>query len=312
MPAKDIHSIDLNHLRTLMALYQESSVQAAAERLRITSPAVSYSLKKLREALGDSLFVRTSRGLSPTARVHTIMKELPDLVGSLDSLLHRTPLFNPANLSINLHIAIPEVMGCWLIPRLYHRLKEEAPGVFLTSALWASNTLKRLEEEELNFGIHLIDEHPKALIQKPLFDLTPIILCHKNHPLTQENRLTLESLSQHQFLVHEIPNYSTYIAPFEVIFKEHGYTAKVGARIGQLAAALRILEESDMIMFTALEYIPNLGKQLTHVTVPPQLYSMPIQAKAYYHSRQSQNPTYCWLMDIVRDEIHRHGLDTCS
>ncbi|WP_263078236.1 LysR family transcriptional regulator [Endozoicomonas sp. Mp262] len=312
MPDKDTQSIDLNHLRTLMVLYQEGSVQATAERLRITSPAVSYSLKKLREALNDALFVRTNRGLSPTARAHSIMKELPDLVGNLDTLLHRTPSFDPTQLALNLNIAIPEVMGCWLIPRIYHRLKQEAPGVLLTSSIWTSNSLKRLEEEELNLGIHLIDEHPKSLIQTPLFDVTPTILCNNNHPLMQEKRLTLESLSQHSFLVHELPNYSTYIAPFELIFKKHGYTAKIGARIGQLSAALKMLKESDLIMFTALEYIPCLGDHIDHIAVPPQLHAMPLQVKAFYHSRQGQNPAYCWLLDIIRDEIHQQGLSPCS
>ena len=310
MPSKDIHTIDLNHLRTLIALYQESSMQAAAERLRITPPAVSYSLRRLREALDDPLFVRSNRGLSPTARVHAIMEELPDLVGSLDNLLSRSLFFNPKALNTSFHIAVPEVMGCWLIPRIYHRLSEESPDVFLNSTLWASNTLKRLEDEELNLGIHIIDQHPKSLVQRTLYDVTPVILCHKNHPLTRNPKPSLETISQHQFLVHELPNYSTYIAPFEKVFQDHGLTARVGARIGQLAAALKLIEETDMIMFTAKEYLPDLGKHLTHIEVPTALSELPIQVKAYFHSRQRQNPLYSWLLEIIHDEIRIHGLNS--
>ncbi|OED44306.1 hypothetical protein ACH42_07830 [Endozoicomonas sp. (ex Bugula neritina AB1)] len=68
MANKDIHSIDLNHLRTLITLYRENSVQITAERMGITLPAVSYSLRRLREALDDALFVRTADTPRPIGR----------------------------------------------------------------------------------------------------------------------------------------------------------------------------------------------------------------------------------------------------
>ena len=40
---------------------------AAAEVLHLTQPAVSHALGRLRSAVGDELFQRTSRGVKPTA-----------------------------------------------------------------------------------------------------------------------------------------------------------------------------------------------------------------------------------------------------
>ena len=58
--------IDLNLLPIAVALHERRSVSRAAETLNMSQPAVSTALGKLRRALGDPLFVRTSRGMEPT------------------------------------------------------------------------------------------------------------------------------------------------------------------------------------------------------------------------------------------------------
>ena len=50
------------------ALMTERSVTRAAARLHLSQPALSHALARLREALGDELFVRVARGVVPTPR----------------------------------------------------------------------------------------------------------------------------------------------------------------------------------------------------------------------------------------------------
>lgn len=61
---------DVRMLRTLHLLLTESSVSRVAQILRQTQPAVSAALKRLREALGDPLLVRSGTRLVPTERAH--------------------------------------------------------------------------------------------------------------------------------------------------------------------------------------------------------------------------------------------------
>ena len=49
---------DLNQLRTFVVLYELRSVTAAADRLHVTQPTVSYTLRRLRERFSDELFRR--------------------------------------------------------------------------------------------------------------------------------------------------------------------------------------------------------------------------------------------------------------
>ena len=73
----------LDLLSTFVEIYRCGSVSAAAERLGLTQPAVSGQLARLEEQLGEQLFVRSRKGVTPTAhaadlaaRVGTHLDEL--------------------------------------------------------------------------------------------------------------------------------------------------------------------------------------------------------------------------------------------
>src|SRR5262245_11714051 len=58
----DLGRIDLNLLRVLDVIHEERNLVRAGLRLHLSQSAVSHALARLRETLGDELFVRTGRG----------------------------------------------------------------------------------------------------------------------------------------------------------------------------------------------------------------------------------------------------------
>ncbi|WP_408630230.1 helix-turn-helix domain-containing protein [Amycolatopsis mongoliensis] len=56
--------VDLNLLTALDALLEENSVQAAADRLHLTPPAMSRTLARIRATTGDDILVRTGRTMT--------------------------------------------------------------------------------------------------------------------------------------------------------------------------------------------------------------------------------------------------------
>jgi DNA-binding transcriptional LysR family regulator len=57
----------LDLLSTFVEIYRCGSISAAAERLGLTQPAVSGQLARLEDQLGEQLFVRSRKGVTPTA-----------------------------------------------------------------------------------------------------------------------------------------------------------------------------------------------------------------------------------------------------
>ncbi|WP_030906737.1 LysR substrate-binding domain-containing protein [Streptomyces sp. NRRL F-5126] len=58
--------LKLRHLRYVVAIAEQGSLVAAAERLHITQPVLTRGLRELEAILGVELFVRSSRGMAPT------------------------------------------------------------------------------------------------------------------------------------------------------------------------------------------------------------------------------------------------------
>src|SRR5881227_2273875 len=81
---------DLNLLVTLDVLLAEGSVARAAERLRLSPSAMSRTLARLRETLGDPLLVRAGRGLVPTPRALELAEPVHRLVRDAEALLRPT------------------------------------------------------------------------------------------------------------------------------------------------------------------------------------------------------------------------------
>jgi DNA-binding transcriptional LysR family regulator len=58
--------MELRHLRYLVAVAEEGTVTAAAERLHVAQPGVSAQLRQLERELGEPLLTRSARGVEPT------------------------------------------------------------------------------------------------------------------------------------------------------------------------------------------------------------------------------------------------------
>src|ERR1700741_141876 len=63
-----LRMIDLNLFRVFDAMMLHRSVRKASQILSVTPSAVSHALNRLRQSIGDELFIPTESGMQPTQR----------------------------------------------------------------------------------------------------------------------------------------------------------------------------------------------------------------------------------------------------
>ena len=71
---------DMNLLVALDALLDEGSVVGAARRMNLSPAAMSRTLTRIREAIGDPILVRAGRGLVPTPKAMELREQVRDVV----------------------------------------------------------------------------------------------------------------------------------------------------------------------------------------------------------------------------------------
>ena len=89
--------MDLNLLRSFVAIYETRSLTAAAEGLYVTQPAVSQALVRLRRELGDPLFRRVGRTMEPSELASSLYPDFRDALARIDRTLDAVHGFDPSS-----------------------------------------------------------------------------------------------------------------------------------------------------------------------------------------------------------------------
>lgn len=115
-------------LRLFLAIYDSNSVSIAADHLDLNQSTVSYSLEKLRSYLGDPLFIKAGRGITPTQKAIEIAPKIAELLADMEGLtcqLDYDPSLDsrPIAMASNVLHLLPQ----WTV--LYKSFMEQAPNL---------------------------------------------------------------------------------------------------------------------------------------------------------------------------------------
>jgi len=80
--------MDLNHLRSFVAVAQFGHLTRAAEALHLSQPALSAHIKALEEEFGVMLFERSSSGMTLTPSGRLLLAEAEQIIGAVEHLKH--------------------------------------------------------------------------------------------------------------------------------------------------------------------------------------------------------------------------------
>ena len=125
----ELRQLDLNLLIALDVLIEEASVTKAANRLNLSQSAMSYSLKRLREILGDEILCRSSKGMEATPYACEIAVRIRQILWEIQSTLLEKESFNPLSAKEDFAIAMSDYVEISLGVSLLARLRENAPNI---------------------------------------------------------------------------------------------------------------------------------------------------------------------------------------
>lgn len=95
--------MNIERLRVFLAVYECSSMTAAAARLGITQPAVSQSVRELEDEVGAELFIRGRKGISPTRQADRFWEVARRAVRAFEAAEHEGKrLRQPARTALRL------------------------------------------------------------------------------------------------------------------------------------------------------------------------------------------------------------------
>lgn len=120
--------MELNQLKTFVAVAEEGHLTRAAERLFTSQPAVSAQLKSLEETLGVKLFERTPKGMLLTPHGEHLLEQARATLSAAGSMLTQAKTLQGQVMG-NLNIGINSDIGFLRLPALLGHSREHYPGI---------------------------------------------------------------------------------------------------------------------------------------------------------------------------------------
>ena len=150
----NLKDIDLNLLVIFQQLLTERRVSAVAVKLGLTQPTVSNALNRLRQQLGDELFLRTSKGMEPTAYAMQLAEPIAYALASIEATLNERTRFDPSQSRRKFIIAMTDIGEIYFLPRLMKTLDELAPEITIsTIRTTGANLAEDLERGAIDLAI---------------------------------------------------------------------------------------------------------------------------------------------------------------
>ncbi len=186
MANPDIRSLDIAMLRTFEALMAERSVSRAAGRLFLSQPAVSASLKRLREVFGDPLFTRSGHGVEPTPRALALAPHVQAVLTECARLFNVGQDFDPAASERIFRVAGSDHMGHLVLPGLCQSLADQGSGVRL---LWETvdfaSVPQWLQRGDADLGFLPRPSAPASLASELLYTDAFVFVTRRGNPRLQ-------------------------------------------------------------------------------------------------------------------------------
>ncbi|MEO1456018.1 MAG: LysR family transcriptional regulator [Pseudomonadota bacterium] len=170
MREPNIAGLDLNLLKVFQALAAEGSVTRAAERLGMGQPAVSQALGRLRDALGDELFVRAPEGMQATPRAALLVGPIADALRQIESAVFGERLSGVADMQARFTIGATDFVAAALVPELLRRLEADLPGASVVLVHADRNSAPQmLLDLRIDVAVGFFPEVPRWIQRRPLF-----------------------------------------------------------------------------------------------------------------------------------------------
>ena len=296
----NLRSLDLNLLVALDALLRERSVTRAARRMGVGQPAMSHSLKRLREFLADPIFVRVGREMQMTPLAEQMAVPLRRWLAELRTVFNATGPFEPATSERSFTLITSDLLAV-LLPTLVERMQEEAPHVRLEVRMPNDDPVQVLRSSGADLALAPPQVHAPGMCQRVVSRITWATFLVAGHAALEDGELSLERwLEIPHITVHTASSSSSFVAS---AIASAGLVRRVGLVVPSFLLAPYVVARSEMLFTAPRELVEPIAQLLGLCTVQPPISLPEIPVIELWPERLHADPAHVWFRHLVADVV---------
>jgi DNA-binding transcriptional LysR family regulator len=299
VPSINTKTFDLNLLAVFTALWDTRSVTRAGERLALTQPAVSHALRRLRQAVGDELFVSGKGGLVPTPRGETLIGPVREALEQINQALRDEATFVYTTAQREFNIAAGDLVEFSLMPALIEYLGRHAPGIVirLNPVPECGLAQRLLESGELDAVLCARSLESAGIHSEVLMNISLTILIRKQENL-QKVQFPLSLYLARPHVVIRMPDRQLTIV--DQTLSQYGLHRKIGAVVQNFTTMPMIAARTGYVCNVPSLMAGTFAQMFDLTMHEPPLAFDPSQLHLSWHRRVDADPAHAWLLDQIR------------
>ncbi|MCK5819906.1 MAG: LysR family transcriptional regulator [Psychromonas sp.] len=292
---------DLNLLRVFMTVADQGSFTKAAESLDLTQSSVSNAINRLKESLGENLFVREGRGIKLTSYGRQLFSELQPSVLQIDQVLNAFSEFDIKETPRIFHVYCIEPLVHELQRKISEKLKNSVVSVVFHELFDDQDVLlANLRAEKIDL---IIDISPPTGVAFNFEKVTELELCcvaSKDHPRIQ-NTLSKKQYFSEYHAFSNIKRANQRVADYlsQDFFLERKIHSEHGSTLGILAA----VSESEALGLCTRAYAEKYEHVFNLQVLKSAIHTKNIDIFMISTQKMKKNSANLWLKAMLRDSI---------
>ncbi|MFD8688754.1 LysR family transcriptional regulator [Streptomyces sp. NPDC059651] len=286
--------MSLRQFEYALAVAEEGTVTAAAERLRVAQPSVSQQIRGLERELGVELFARTPTGLVATAVGRAFLREA-EVAVSAARKARATARAGADDLVGELVVAAQMGFGTRQLPDALGALRRRFPRLEVTVFEEPSSAeLERLcRRGVLDLALMAACDRSPADAHH-LGDEEFVVVLGPGHAQLAADRVDLRDLHEEAWV--RFDRDSALDGVLLSVLRDNGLTPATAARVSQTATAVRWAAHGLGATLVPASAVPHGHEHLVRPVSPP--VSQPVIAVL----RQGAGPGERALLDLLHRE----------
>ncbi len=293
-----LSEINLNLLVALDALLSEAHVTRAAEKVGVTQSAMSRSLQKLREELGDELLVPSGRGFVRTPRAEHLRRSVRFGLESLRRSLSEGGPFVPEQAARTFTLAAHDIVGVLVLPRLMADLERRAPKLSVNVVpLEYADLVSQLDTGAIDVSLGVDFAAAPGLKQRTLLRDGWVCLSRPDHPGLREGVFSLEAFLEHRHVLCTPRGDGSGVV--DKALQGLGCKRDIALRVRFFTAGAQVVRTSNLLLTMPRKSGEHLAALFGLAVSTPPISLPTFDFVALWHERNDDEPGHVWLREAL-------------
>ncbi len=294
---------NFNLLAVFSAVMEHGSLSKAAEHLNTNQSTISTALGRLKRDVGQELFVRNGRGVSPTAYSTSLYAQIKDPIHMLNGVFQSMHQFDETSAERKFVISAPEHLQ-WALLNHFHHLPYEGISLEVHDHSERDEHMyEDLLKQKFDAVIDVVIPSHSSFANKKLHDGEFVIVCSDTHPRIQGSLSEACFMQEKHALLNRTRNQLYSLSLYTSLDLSQRQAVLYGS---SLFANMLLCSQTDYLTVVPLSMASQFKQRLGLQLFKPPFEAAPMTNHLIWLKKNTNDAANQWL----RKEIAKISPDS--